>query len=224
MISLAAGCLLGVGLSLLWPRGDVTLPNLALTGTPTTGTPGTPSGTITPAATGSATAGESTQVPTILPQASPTAGPIGVAPGAGDGTTRTGPIAFRNTAQVDTTGLQLTMLQLTRPATAQVSAASPSSATPAPGQEYLQMTISFSCKGSDTTVCTYSAGSVKALGADGTAVDLTPVGLTNEDLAGQITGGSSKQLTVTYLVTEGDESVVLFYTPPSGNATYFALK
>lgn len=215
VLSVATGCFIGFGLSLLWPRN---LEFQSLTSTPSIAV------TNSTSATGHAT--DTTGTPTVTDsQPAQTATlPLTIAPSGGDGKTRDNPIALGSSAPVDV-GLSLSISNAVRPADTIVSNFNPFNSTPTPDKEYLQVTVSFNCTLSSNQTCSYFSGLLKAVGADGNvAQNMIILGSSDIDISGQVFGGASKTGAVYYLVPKGDPNVVLFYDPLLGNKTYFALK
>lgn len=204
-LALAAGCLLGFGISLLWPRGDSVVVVTA-------------SGVSTEVAAKTAR-----PIPTEPPE--PTLPPPTKTPSVALGTTRDTPIPFRSSGTIGP-DLKLTVLDIVRPADQFVLLANPFNETPVPGREYLQATITFTCEKTSNETCVYFWTDVKLVGADGIVLDRTfYAGQPEEyELSGELFGGAVKQGNLMYLVVKGDEQLVLFYSPFLGTPTYFAVK
>jgi hypothetical protein len=207
-LALGAGCFLGFGLSLLWPRNNSTSPTVVTQMVVVTATPNNDA---------SVALVEST--PISLPATEPTQTPNLLL-----GNTRDNPVPYGEKSEVDT-GLTLVITDVMRPADSFVSVLNQFNSTPTPDKEYIRVTAIFTCNKSSNEKCSYFAWDLQVVGQDGNVID-------NEflvddpdefEVSGELFGGASKQGTIYYIVTKGDNNIVLYYDPFLGIPTYFAI-
>src|SRR5690349_2838632 len=113
-------------------------------------------------------------------------------------------------------GMQVTILSVTRPADDIVLQGNMFNDTPVPNaQEYLMVNLQVECTKSSNDKCSFNAHEFKTVGADGQVHDPASVaGIPQEfETFAEFFGGAVLTGNVVFLVTQGDDQVVLFHDP-----------
>jgi hypothetical protein len=130
------------------------------------------------------------------------------------GTTRDNPYPANSKVDIGS-GMQLSVIFVTRPADSIVTDANMFNGTPQPNQEYMLVALHVDCTKPKDEKCNFSAGEVKTAGANGVIRDQASVASIPGEMEyfNELFGEAHIEGNLVFLVTKGDQDVVLFYDP-----------
>ena len=122
--------------------------------------------------------------------------------------------------------MQLSIVGVQRSANNVVEQGNMFNDTPEPNHEYVIVRLRVQCKKSSNDKCSFSTYELKTVGADGQVRDQASVaGIPDEmESSSEFFGGASIEGNLVFMVTQGDQSLVLMYDPLFlGDSIYIAL-
>lgn len=121
--------------------------------------------------------------------------------------------------------MEVTVLGVERPANETVTAGNMFNDTPAPGSEYMIVTLAVKCRKATDEKCTFDPYEFKTVGADGQVRDqASAAGVPGRfESYPEFFGGSILQGQMVFLAGQNDPLTVLFYDPLFGYMVYFGL-